>query len=87
MTRILLWGLLAYIAYRIVTSLAGSRKSPSDLPRSGPDQAAATHQDPVCGVYVSEDDAVIGRYEGKRHFFCSHACLEKFREQLEHSTN
>jgi YHS domain-containing protein len=46
--------------------------------------AAATYRDPICGMYVSEEDAVIGKLEGERHYFCSMNCLEKFREQLDH---
>jgi YHS domain-containing protein len=47
-------------------------------------EAEPTYRDPVCGVYVSEKDAVVGRLDGQRHYFCSMSCLEKFREQLDH---
>lgn len=85
MTRLLIWGLLIYIGYRIITSFTRPKKSAPGQPRER-GEAATTHRDPVCGVYVSEEDAVIGRHEGQRHFFCSHACLEKFREQLDHTS-
>lgn len=83
MLRLLVWALLIYIAYRFIVSLAG-KGNRADLPR-GRDAAAATHQDPVCGIYVSEEDAVVGRLGDQRHYFCSHACLERFREQLDHT--
>lgn len=84
MIRILVWGLLAYIAYRIVVSILKSgKKTPGPSTSTSDQTASATYRDPVCGVYISEDDAIIGRLEGERHYFCSHDCLEKFREKLE----
>jgi len=80
--RLLIWGLLIYIGYRVVMSLASGKKP--EQRTSAPREASATYKDPVCGVYVSEEDAVVGRLEGARHYFCSMDCLEKFREQLDH---
>jgi YHS domain-containing protein len=74
--------LLIYIGYRIVVALF-SEKKPEAKPLEKRD-AENTHLDPVCGVYVSEEDAVVGKLEGERHYFCSMNCLEKFREQLDH---
>jgi len=52
----------------------------------GPDKAEPigedTRQDPVCGVYVARDDAVIGNLEGEKFYFCSMECLEKYRKEL-----
>jgi YHS domain-containing protein len=80
--RLLIWGLLIYIGYRVVMTLASGKKP--EIKASEQREAAATHRDPVCGVYVSEEDAVVGRLEGERHYFCSMDCLERFREQLDH---
>jgi len=82
--RLLIWGLLIYIGYRIIVSLLASGKERGSSPTREHDDASATYRDPVCGVYVSEEDAVIGRLDGKRHFFCSHDCLEKYRQNLDH---
>jgi YHS domain-containing protein len=81
--RVLIWLLLAYIGYRFILSLTGSKES---APKAERDKMVAepTYLDPVCGVYVSEEDAVVGKLEGQRHYFCSMSCLEKFREQLDH---
>ena len=81
--RLLFMGLLLYIGYRVVKALLAPKGAASDAPqrRSGEE----TVQDPICGVYLSRDDAVVGTLEGKRHYFCSMACLEKFREQLDHT--
>jgi YHS domain-containing protein len=82
MIRLLIWGLLIYVGYRVVVALTKGKKT--EVKTSEQREAAATHRDPVCGVYVSEEDAVVGRLEGERHYFCSMNCLEKFREQLDH---
>ncbi len=84
MIRLLIWLLLIYIGYRVVVYLSSGRKKGAAEDRSPLRDAAATHIDPVCGVYVSEEDAVVGRLGDERHYFCSLACLEKFREQLDH---
>jgi YHS domain-containing protein len=83
--RFLIVGLLIYIGYRIVISLtSGKNNRPKPEPQLNP--ATETHRDPVCGVYVSEEDAVIGRLDGQRHYFCSMECLEKYREQHDHNS-
>ncbi|MDD5284797.1 MAG: transcriptional regulator [Desulfuromonadaceae bacterium] len=83
MLRLLIWGLLLYVGYRIVLSLVSAKKSPAK-PLERVEPVAETHRDPVCGVYVSEEQAVIGKHDGQRHYFCSMDCLEKYREKLDH---
>ena len=85
MIRLLMWGLLIYIGYRIILSITGSKNTPSEQSRVH-GTPMSTQRDPICGVYVSEEDAIVGTLEGERHYFCSHACLEKFREQLDHTS-
>ncbi len=36
-------------------------------------------------MYVARGDAVIGNMEGRKLYFCSMSCLEKFRDQLENT--
>jgi YHS domain-containing protein len=55
-----------------------ARQSASPPPPPG----TLTHQDPVCGVFVADDDAIVGKIDGNRIYFCSMACLEKYQEQL-----
>jgi YHS domain-containing protein len=86
MIRMLIWLLLAYIGYRLIKSLTTGKKPEVTKHGASPD-AAATQRDPVCGMYVSESDAVVGKLDGQRHYFCSMTCLEKFREQLEHASH
>lgn len=83
MIRFLFIGLLIYIGYRIIVSLSTTKATKPPATANG-NTGEETHRDPVCGVYVTEDNAVIGRYDGKRHYFCSMDCLERYREQLDH---
>ncbi len=77
MIRLLMWLLLGYVVYLIFKGKSIKKEIPREKPAG-----EETHRDPVCGVYVAEDDAVVGRLEGKRIFFCSMACLEKYQEQV-----
>lgn len=85
MIRLLIWALLLYVGYRIIKSLAAPEKT-TGKPLENRDSAEITHRDPVCGVYVSEKQAVVGRHNGQRHYFCSMDCLERFREKLDHTS-
>jgi len=77
--RFILWFLLGYIAFRIVKGFLAGREKPEIPAATGTE----TFQDPICGVYVTADDAVVGRLDGEKIHFCSMACLDKYREQLE----
>ena len=76
MLRFLVYILIGYLIYRMVRG-----KAAPELPKDS--SATETFQDPVCGVYVSESDAVVGNLEGKRYHFCSMGCLEKFEKSLQ----
>ncbi len=80
--RLLFWGLLLYIGYRVIKTLVTPKQTISSQRRDGEE----TVQDPICGMYLSRDNAIVGTLEGKRHYFCSMRCLEKFRDQLDHTT-
>ena len=79
--RLIIWLLIGYCAYLLFKSRGRKEISPVEAPR---EKETDTYKDPVCGVYVAGDDAVVGRLEGEKVYFCSMACLEKYREQLTH---
>ena len=71
--RFLIWLLVGYLVYRMLRG--------KGAPKIVKEQAATeTFQDPVCGVYLSEADAVLGNLEGKRYHFCSLGCLQQFEK-------
>ena len=79
--RMLIWLILIYVGFRIVKGFVAQRKTEVE---QAPPVVDETHKDPVCGVYVAKNDAVVGNLEGERIYFCSMECLHKFQEQLQH---
>ncbi len=79
--RLLILGGLFYFLYRL---LFGQPKSPAAGGiggRTGGDEAAVSDvlvEDPVCGVYVPQGQAVTCRKEGRTFFFCSEKCCKMF---------
>lgn len=82
--RLLIWLLLIYVGYKVVKGFMAQKevggKEPTGL------KGEETVKDPVCGVYVTKEDAVVGNLEGERIYFCSMDCLNKFQEQLQHKS-
>lgn len=76
--KFLIMALLAYLVYRMVRG-----KIAPQLKKEPAKAASETFQDPVCGVYISEADAVLGNLEGKRYHFCSMDCLKQFEQQIQ----
>jgi len=81
--KFLIWLILAYIGYRIIKGFLASREESAAEPLKDTE----VFQDPVCGVYVSAEDATVGRLEGERIYFCSLACLDKYQEKLQRKSN
>jgi len=80
MSRMLIFLLIGYLIYVLV-----KKRSTVKIQEKKEEVKEEMFRDPVCGVYVTKGDAVIGRHDGERIHFCSMACLEKYREQLEHA--
>ncbi len=40
-------------------------------------------KDPVCGMQVDEEDAIVSTKGGKTQYFCSEECKDKFEEDPE----
>ncbi|NVO00790.1 MAG: transcriptional regulator [Geobacteraceae bacterium] len=76
--KFIIWLILGYIAYRVIKGFLANRESAAN-----PLKGTEAFQDPVCGVYVSLEDATVGRLEGERIYFCSHDCLQKYQEKLQ----
>lgn len=78
--------LFIYIGYKIFKAITAPKKTGTgseDATRAG----VETVQDPICGVYLAKEDAVVGNLEGTRHYFCSMDCLTKFQEKIDHSSS
>lgn len=82
MLRLLVYIVLGYALYLIVRGFFRPRVS-RPARRTG---EVETFRDPICGVYVTEDDAVVGTLDGERIHFCSMECLEKYRSNLNNTS-
>lgn len=78
MLRLLFFLLIGYCIYLVIKGSMKKTLPPVDKP-----EGEVAYKDPVCGVYVTEEDAVVGKLEGERIHFCSMECLEKYRERLD----
>ena len=81
----MLRGILGVIAKALMNWAMGStsvaaRRAPN-APPAAPSGATTLHKDPVCGAYVSESVAVSCRDGGQTLWFCSTACLDKYRSR------
>jgi len=82
--RIILVAVIAFLLYRLIRvflRLPGGTKRPS-FPRSGsPEKSEDMVKDPWCGVYVPLSEAKGLTVAGKRFYFCSRECMDKYREE------
>lgn len=83
MLRLLFFFVAGYVLYLLIRGFF--RKRSSEIPRRTGE--VETFQDPVCGVYVTKEDAVIGKLNGERIYFCSTECLEKYQDSVHTSTH
>jgi YHS domain-containing protein len=83
MFRLLFYLVIGYALYQLIKSFL--RKKTTEIPRRTGE--VETFQDPVCGVYVTREDAVIGKLNGERIYFCSTECLEKYRQNYKNPSS
>ncbi len=83
MIRLLILALLIFLGYTLWTairrSLPGGPRPTERRPdssRRGEDMV----QDPECGTFVPRSEALEGVIGGRRHFFCSSACRDAFKQ-------
>ena len=90
MIRTVITLLLGIIAITVIRAIIGIlSKGVGEMFRSSEEattnRAAGTkvggqlHQDPICGTFVAEGAAVMKSAGGKKLFFCSAACRDKFQ--------
>ncbi len=79
MLRLLVYVALGYLLFCFVRILLRKRQ----IPKRNAGKGVETFRDPVCGTYVTLEDAIVGRLEnGEKLYFCSMECLDKYRESL-----
>jgi len=80
MIRLVFYGILIYLAYRLlkrwIASLGGS--STSNPPQRPSAEEADLIRDPQCGTYFLKQRGVEARIGGRTVYFCSEQCREKY---------
>ncbi len=80
MTKILLLILLFFLAYTAYTAMVRLFSAkPDRLPKEKTPEGEDMVKDPVCGVFLPRCDAVEETIAGRRHYFCSTECRDRFR--------
>jgi len=83
--RLVILALLLYIAWRLVRSLIRDTitKKAKELHQKEADAENARVQDtlmedPVCHTLIPQHQAICLRHNGKKYYFCSDSCCDKF---------
>lgn len=80
MIRLILYGIVIYIGYRILKPWVASLMRPTkEDPRMNPSpQEAELIRDPQCGTYFLTQRGVEAKIDGRTLYFCSMECRDKY---------
>jgi len=78
--KVLITIVLIYVVYRVVKMF---RRVNSDEVKAyrvdtAPPQGEDLVQDPFCGTYVPKSQAYVQDIDGRKQYFCSRDCCEKY---------
>lgn len=80
MIKLLLLALLGFVLYAFFLSLV--RPSTGVKPKNKELTGEVMVEDPACGTFIPQDDALKARIKGQDYYFCSKKCLEEYNRQL-----
>lgn len=78
-------GLLLYLFF-YEPSKKGTHKKTSHSSSSSQDPKPLV-KDPVCNVYLPEDEAIKYRWRGEIYYFCSEDCKKRFIDERKRSSH
>jgi YHS domain-containing protein len=86
--RLVLTGIVIYFLCRMVKGIL-SANQPRETLSSGDNQSHHSQrtgedlvEDPVCRTYIPVSNSLVLENNGRKLFFCSRECLEKYRSSL-----
>lgn len=79
MIRLVIFGILAYLLYRIVKGIIFPKAKVSRGSAQGVVDEMV--QDPLCKTYVPRRDSVRRVIQGQEVLFCSKDCADKYESQ------
>jgi YHS domain-containing protein len=77
--RFLFFLIAAYVIYLFLRILLVPRR-PSGRAANRPNTSGVMVKDETCNTYLSREEAIVERVEGKDYYFCSQDCRLKFLE-------
>ena len=80
--RLILWAILGFLIYTIVKAFAQGLRASAPPPRDGVRNGETMERDPVCGKFITRDDAVAATARGRTHWFCSAGCRDEFLKNI-----
>ena len=83
MWKIIIFILAVYILYRMFRNEKQRKDSAKGTVEKVRINAGELVKDPVCGTYVSKENALTVRDNDTVYYFCSYECRDKFLERLQ----
>jgi len=81
MIKLLLLVLLGFVLYSFFLSLTRPKTNlPPQDRQNRQVKGDIMVEDPVCGTYLPQEDAIKARIKGSEYYFCSKTCLERFKD-------
>ncbi len=79
MIKLLMLALVGFVVYSFVTSfrIRSGRQSP---PKNHRREGETMVEDPQCGTYLPQGDAIRATVNGRDYYFCSRKCLQEFKK-------
>lgn len=78
LVRLILLLVVGFLIYTVFQALKQAISKPSSPPPEKTGRGEDMVQDPECGIYVPQGDAVSLQAGKTLHHFCSNACRDKF---------
>lgn len=78
--RYLIFFIFVYLVFRGLRSFISQ---PGDrLNKAGTSAGEEMVKDPNCNTYIPLDSAIVGKVNGRHHYFCSKECLNAYKQKV-----
>ena len=79
MIKILIYALIFYVGYTLISAIKRSLLAPRQHPPAEKSREGETmERDPQCGTYVPRSDAISKSIKGTTQYFCSDKCRDAY---------
>jgi len=78
LVRLLAYIVIGYLIYLLVRTLLRKSGKPEETDSDLRQNLNRLEEDPVCGVYISRETAIMKNVDGREVYFCSHNCADKY---------